>query len=216
MDIASFFMGTFFPGILDHSGSLAAIIASWVAIKGIKAWKEEHVGKRKIELAEHVYGLFYEATIAIEHIRNIFGYASEGSSRKADESESPEAKKRLNQAHVFTERYNEHISVFGRLQEYRWRFRLYFGNEYDEPFNEIMKILNEIMFAAHYLGTYLWDDNKIAHKSENEILDYYAERAKYEQVVWRMSINDDISNRTHAALKKIELVCKEAVTGKTE
>ena len=71
---------------------IAASVASFAVIYGVNAWRREYVGKRKIELAEEVLALFYEARDVISYIRNPFSVAGEGSTRNAAPNESPEEK----------------------------------------------------------------------------------------------------------------------------
>lgn len=44
------------------------LIAAWVALFGIDAWRREHSGKRRLELAEDTLALFYEASDVIKVI----------------------------------------------------------------------------------------------------------------------------------------------------
>jgi hypothetical protein len=53
--------------------SAAAIVASIVAVWGINAWRREHVGRRRIDLAEEVLGLFYGAREVISSFRSPVG-----------------------------------------------------------------------------------------------------------------------------------------------
>ena len=63
---------------LDVLESLALIIAAVIAAFGINAWRREHVGKKRAELAEETLALFYEAQDVINAARRSqFGYANE-------------------------------------------------------------------------------------------------------------------------------------------
>jgi hypothetical protein len=49
----------------EFAKNLSVIIGALALISGIRAWKREYIGKRKIELAEDTLMLFYQARDAI-------------------------------------------------------------------------------------------------------------------------------------------------------
>ena len=49
---------------------ISILLAAWSVIYGIGAWRREFIGKRKIQLAEDVLALFYEAKDVIFWIRS--------------------------------------------------------------------------------------------------------------------------------------------------
>jgi hypothetical protein len=67
--------------VLDIVQSIGVIVAACTAIYGIGAWRREHEGRRRYELAEDVLASFYEARDRIASIRSVFGFESESSSR---------------------------------------------------------------------------------------------------------------------------------------
>src|SRR4030042_1656983 len=105
---------------------VASVIASGTVIYGINAWRREYTGKRKIELAEEVLALFYEARDAIRFIRNPFGYVGEGSSRKCADNESPEEKRINDRAYVVSERYTKCKDLLKRIRSIRYRYMAQF------------------------------------------------------------------------------------------
>ena len=131
--------------LTDIIQSAAVTIASIVAIYGITAWRVEFIGKRRIELAEEVLALFYQARDAIESIRSSFGYEGEGKTRKPGPNEKPEHKEALDQAYVLIERYNKHVEMFSRLHALRYRFMAQFGAEAAAPFDDLN---NDLLLAA--------------------------------------------------------------------
>ena len=79
----------------DIAQSASVILACLFAIYGIDAWRREFVGKRRMELAEEVLALFYQARDIIQSIRSPGGYVGEGQSRKQAPDERPEDKAAL-------------------------------------------------------------------------------------------------------------------------
>ncbi len=51
--------------IADVITAVSVAIAALAFVVGVNAWRREFVGKRRIELAENVLALFYEAQDAI-------------------------------------------------------------------------------------------------------------------------------------------------------
>lgn len=69
---STFYTITEWTGLIRN---VLVIIASIVAIYGIRAWRREFIGKRKIELAEEVLALFYETRDIIRYIRDPGGFS---------------------------------------------------------------------------------------------------------------------------------------------
>src|SRR5258706_15614439 len=113
--------------------NLSVIIAALVAMFGIDAWRREHVGRRRMDLAEEVLALFYQARDVIRIIRSPAGWKGEGATRKPGPDESPEQKQALDQAYVVVERYDKHIEIFSRLQTLRYRFMAQVGVDKAKP-----------------------------------------------------------------------------------
>jgi hypothetical protein len=85
----------FAPPILAALSALAgiALAQSWTT--------EREAGKRRMDLAEEVLTLFYEARDAIAYIRIHFGHTAEGRTRTREEGETPEMTEARNRAYVF-------------------------------------------------------------------------------------------------------------------
>ena len=130
--------------LFELAKNISVIIGALTLISGIRAWKREYIGKRKIELAEDTLMLFYQARDAIRDIRNPFGRVGEGNSRQKADNETDSETKLLDRAYVIFERYQKHEDIFNNLQSTRYRFMARFGRENEAPFIELNKILNEI------------------------------------------------------------------------
>ena len=88
------FLITFEIGSLKD---ILIIIGQLVAIFSLWFWHREHIGRKKIDIAQNALALFYEARDAIKFIRNPAGFTNETSSieKRADEDVSSyEARKR--------------------------------------------------------------------------------------------------------------------------
>src|SRR6266540_1170536 len=149
--------------------SASVIVAALVAIFGIDAWRREYVGKRRMELAEEVLALFYQARDVIRSIRNPVGYSGEGETRKRGPNESREMKEALDRAYVLHERYNKHVDLFSRLHALRYRFMAQVGKEKSRPFDDLDRILGELFLAARRLARdWSHDDRQFSSEKDRE------------------------------------------------
>ena len=199
--------------------SISIIIASWVAINGINSWRREARWKNKYEIAENALSLFYEAQEAIEWIRFPGSFTGEGSSREKDESETEEEEKRLNLAYVPIERLSKHEHVFIKLKSLKYRFMSIFGTLSNNPFTEIDKIRNELVFAANQLGYRYWnpDHTRRFNVMPKKNVQFEEEtREKMERTIWKSYIDEDeIQLRLDKVIENIESICKKILQNNT-
>ena len=185
--------------------SISVITAAWAVFYGVNVWRREYIGKRKIELAEEVLALFYEARDAISYIRNPFSYIGEGNTREAAPNESQEEKKINDNAYVVFERYNKRQELFNRIYSIRYRYMARFGKESAKPFNELNRIVNDIFISAKMLSHYWLQQGRRDWKNESEFKKHLDEMHKHESVFWeKSSDNDPIIPRIDKVISDIE------------
>jgi hypothetical protein len=183
------------------------IMASLIAIYGIRAWRREFIGKRKIELAEEVLALFYEARDIIRYIRDPGGFSKEGSSRETEGEETPLVKQARDQAFVPMERYNEHRATFSKLYSLKYRFVAYFGKDAAAPFDDLRGILNEIFLAARRLARY-WSIESGTPMTEEKV----KKREMSEAIFWEdEAAKDPINPKLDHIIEQMERMCKEFI-----
>lgn len=188
--------------------SIAIIVASLVAIRGINSWREETKWKGKYEMAFEVLSLFYEAQENIRIIRNPASSGTEGKTRKRRENETNEESERLDMAFVARERFEEHQEPFIKLKSFKPRFRALFGNGSEKPFDEIVKLMNHIFLASNFLGTRYWKEQHHRIKPPEEFIKFSKKQEEYEAVIWRnLKEPDDIEVQVDAIIAKIESYC---------
>jgi len=184
---------------------VTSVIASVIMIYGITTWRREYIGKRKIELAEEVLALFYEARDAIRFIRNPFGYVGEGSSRKSAANETPEEKQINDQANVVFERYTQRKDLFNKINSMRYRYMAQFGKDSAKPFDNLNGIINDIFASAHMLAYYWKQQGSRQWKNQEEFQRHLDEMHKNEAVFWQMTPEkDQITPRLEAMISEIE------------
>jgi len=198
--------------IISALGVLIAAVTFWA---GVSAWKREFVGKRRIELAETVLALFYEAEDAIREIRNPFSYVGEGSTRKRSDGEREEESKLLDQAFVVFERYQRHEKLFSQLKSMRYQCMAAFGAKASKPFDEVSDVVRRIFASARSLGTHYWPRQGRVQMTEEEFEKHLNAMHKHEAVFWFVgNEEDEISPRVKEAVESMEAITQEAVSAK--
>ena len=218
MDSNSVELVTTNPGLVNSAADIissviyagATIFAACVAIYGVNSWKREFRGKRQIELAEDVLGVFYEAKDAISAIRSPFSYGGEGSTRKPVEGEPEQEKKVRNTAYTVWERYDKHQGVFNKLHSMRYRFMAQIGKEEAEPFEQMRKIVNRILTAAGSLSGLWVERGRLPYKSE-ENKELSKEVRRLEAIFWWQGSKDDIDKEVAEIIARIEETCKPII-----
>lgn len=193
----------------DFFASIATIIASVAVVYGIKTWHKEFIGKRQIELAEDTLTLFYEARDAIQDIRSMFGYSGEGKTREPGPDESADEKGIRDQAFVTWERFNAKRTVFSQIQTIQHRFMARIGKEHSQPFDNILKIINEILHASQFVGEYNIDIHHGRVLPDSEEIEGIK---PYRRIIrWDKREDDPTHMKVKEAIEEIESVCKQII-----
>ncbi|MEN3373161.1 hypothetical protein [Dechloromonas sp. ZS-1] len=193
--------------------SVSIILAALFAIYGLDAWRREHVGKRRIELAEETLALFYQAKDAIESIRNSFGYEGEGTTRVPGLNENPEHKAALDQAYVLIERYNRHSELFSRIHSLRYRVMAQLGIEAAQPFDALNRIVNELIFSARRMAR-LHTQRERPYESEEAAERRSREYLEVMSIYYSGAEDDPISPKVQKAVDDIERTCRKIIESK--
>jgi len=202
--------------IADILQSISLIIAAWAVIVAVTAWRRGFVGKRRIELAEEVPTLFYEARDVICYIRNPFAFAGEASSRKVAENELPEEKEIYDRAFIVFERYDKNKELFSKIASMRYRFMAQFGDSTAKPFDDLRKIANDIFCSARLLS-YLWlQKSRATSKTEEEHEEHLTKIHEHETVFWKGPAGEDpITPRLNVLISEIEHLCDDIIGKQT-
>lgn len=186
---------------LDVIQTTAVIVG---LVYGLNAWRREHHGRRRYELAEEVLAVFYEARDRIASIRNFVGFEDGGAGRKVARSETAEEKDARDRANVVYARYSDHRQFFSHLQSLRYRFMALFGRDAAKPFDDLARVMNEIFIAARMLAR-LWALKPSEGAAGGKLLD---DIRRYEQVIWSEGDEGDlVLTRINKAVADIELTC---------
>ena len=192
----------------DILQNISIIVACLTAVYGIVSWRKEHIGKRRIDLAEEVLCSVYEIKDVMRNIRSPFGYVGEGSTRKRASHESSEEGQILDNAYVVYERYDKHKDVFSNFHKLKYRYMANFGKKAEDPFKIVHAAVSEIFVAARMLGTVYWQHQGRRPMSEEQLSKHLEEMHKNERVFWEINADDDINNRIDSAIRICEDICK--------
>lgn len=191
---------------------VATTVTTMLALYGIDAWRREHTGKRRIELAEDALALFYEAADVVAQIRSPISFGHEHQDLVRGDAETDaefEARKR---ASIVFVRLAPHTELFSRLHAMRYRFMAQIGKDKAQAFVDLRVIVNEIQSAAHMLAR-LWPRDQfrdqVALDAHRAMVD------RYEAIFgWGLEEDDPIPPRVEAVIAKIENVCQPVISGK--
>lgn len=192
---------------IDIIQTVSVLAASLTAFYGIQAWRREFVGKRRIELAEEVLALFYQAKDVIAWMRFPLSHTTESSTRKPESAETPELEEINNAAYVFSNRYDKHSELFSRIHALRYRFMAQFGRDASVPFDELRSIvdrlhsnLNSWSMASHRLHS--------SHIEPQEVKAQEERIEKYADYVWSARNDDQVSLLVEKVVKNVEQICR--------
>lgn len=190
--------------------SIAAIVASIMAVKGISVWRNEFLGKKKIELAEEIIILFYQCKDHIRMIRSPFSYTGEGKTRKTNSNETDDESKLFDKVYVVFERYNKVNSDFNKLFSLKYKYKVVLSEKDTKPFKDFQSIIQEIFSAANLLGRVYWE-KQYTTKSKEEKERFNKDREKYERIFWEINENDEINQKINDAILIIEEKCSKFI-----
>ncbi|NCO41117.1 MAG: hypothetical protein COZ06_27400 [Armatimonadetes bacterium CG_4_10_14_3_um_filter_66_18] len=154
-------------GVQDYLQGVCTLTLTGVAVWGISAWRREFIGKRRTELAEEVLALFYECRDIVHQMRNPFIY--EGEDDDCRRSEPGEAAGRAADTGILTWRYMQRAATFAKLQSLRYRCMALFGKQVAESFDELAKLVRELLLAERAHTDLLSEATDVTGVSRREL-----------------------------------------------
>ncbi len=192
--------------------TISVFVAAAAVVIGVSSWRRSLIGQRKVDIAERALDHFVQARDAIRMIRNPVGYVGEGVTRQQEEGETEEVKLLRDRSYVAIERYNKKSILFAELAALKYRFSLYFGEEYEVHFNTIEDVRNEIFNASMILRE-VWLRQGRVDMSKDEFAEHLDRMHKAEAVFWEgYDESDPISSRVDDALRQIDQACRTAIS----
>jgi len=197
--------------IVSIMESTAVVVAAVIAIRGINAWRREHVGRKRIDTAEEILEGFYQARDHIAHIRGITSSVGEGGSRKAGPDETADDKELLDRAFVPIERYRKHSDDFAKLRRLRYRARAYWGEAGEKPFESMEKAVGEVLAAAQTVA-YYWRRQGTGHYPEG-FDEHLRQKHALEAMIWARPADDPLKSVIEQMIKEAEDLCRPVIEG---
>ncbi|MBU1319506.1 MAG: hypothetical protein KKG33_03375 [candidate division Zixibacteria bacterium] len=191
--------------LLELISYLAIIAASGVAVWGINAWRREHVGKRRIELAEQSLAIVYEIQETLRRIRSIGVRVGEGSTRPRKEDESDEERAALDEGYALYERFEPYRELFGKLRAVRYRFKATFRVKAAEPFDELLEVESKMFRAASKLAFWARDYRSPGGQHSQQALE---DLQRCRLILWGYGgEGDEIFNDVVRIVQRVEDFC---------
>lgn len=176
-----------------------AISGAVVGWKALTKWREETVGKRRLELAEEVLTSFYQVQAVIRSVRAPFIDARE---QVAEEGVPDDVV--AHPAYGVRRRLRDSFDKIIDLRTKRHRFAAVFGKEATAPWDEIEAVLREIDDAC---GALL--DLGGEHVPANDPnASFYIEQR---QIAFLSPRSDPITPRVERAVHNIEARCQPII-----
>lgn len=195
-----------FAQFLDLVGSLSVIIAALVALYGIGTWKREHVGRRRIDLAEKTLALFYEARDVINATRSALGltgdtqlieqWSSDGNPGPGEPAQAPLIELRL---------YRGHSKLFSRIRALQFRFAAVFGRNAAYPFSDLLQVRRDICDAEYefLLGQTNASESNGSHEAQINRLINIMHSGR--------NGSDPTTQRLNEIVERVEQVCRPVI-----
>lgn len=179
--------------------AIAVVVVAIPAFRGLNAWRDELLGKKKIELAEEALCLAYELQSVIEWARHPASRRHEGEDRPGRDDE-PEHRQNLNDAYYSRiSRLNENAEEFARLRTILPRVRVHFGADAHAALHRFGIVRNQINNAVGML---------ISNSTEDGYpRDLYQ---RHQDIIWDTCDDDnpdEIRRQVNEAVTSIEEIC---------
>lgn len=173
--------------------ALGACLGGWSAVRGVNAWRDEIVGRRKAELAEEVLAQFYRA-------RDVLVWARlPTETPRTEQSGAPGHGSGLSSP---VERLTMESQLFSELQASRYRFMAYFGPASARPFDEVRTIHSELVRSVEELAR---DTGALDVASRDR------RKALRQTIGWGARDEDELAQRLENAIAAIEAICRPLI-----
>ena len=176
-----------------------AISGAIVGWKALTKWREETVGKRRLELAEEILSAFYQIQEIIYDARSPMIWASEMVKEEGVPDEVVQ-----DSAYGPIRRLRKSFDHVRALRTKRHRFAALFGRGTTKPWDEIEAVLNEINAASEAI-LMLRGEHVLPGDPQAK---FYKEQR---QILARRMDEDPITPRVDAAVREIEAICRPII-----
>ena len=131
---------------------IAVVVTAFFASKSLNAWRQQEVGKRKIEIAEEILVAAYKARANLHMVRDRVQWAGEGDSRPKQEGESESDAEWRRTAFVTLERSRRLTDDFAHFEKTKVLAQVHFADELVNALEAMIRAQNEVTFAARLMA----------------------------------------------------------------
>lgn len=185
--------------------SVSIAVTAVFAILGLRAWRQQLIGRRKIEVAEGTLLATYKVKEAMAYIRNPGAFVG-GSTRPRQADESEGLASLRDSYFVPLERMQKTSGDFAEFEKMQLLCQVYFGAEAGQPFERVKRARHAVWVAATMLirtaGEYGMDSD-----SNRKLVD------KWRSQIWEGSgadgqQSDELTDTVSGAVAAIETLCR--------
>lgn len=166
------------------ASSFAYIVAAYVGIKGLSAWKAQLKGNQDYNLAKSLMFSVYKYQEAMNHLRSPAIWASEYPNFSPEELQMPQNVKRFKEvSHAYQKRWEKVGEIRPSIFEQTLEGQVIWGEEIRHLVEDLLKLEKKVMFAlSNYLevmnpdchdGARDKDDGKWMYDSQDDEKDFY-------------------------------------------
>ncbi len=203
--------------ILQVVSLLATVIAAGTAIWGICAWRREYTGKRRIDLAEEILALVYEARDVLASVRSPLGQENKGQTCPGAPDATDKEKAMLCAAYIPIERCSSRQEIFARIRSLRYRFMAQHGKDAGQPFEELDLVRRSLSLPFYSMKIRLRDlqrkksttDSKEYDKKLEELWEDWNRTKDKDE--FNEEGEDLILRECDAVIDKFETLCRQAI-----
>lgn len=195
------------PAVISAGKNLvlagAAVCTTLFAWKALSKWREETIGKRRLEIAEETLASFYQVREVIHDARTAMIWADE----MVKEEGVPDDVV-THSAYGPMRRLRHSSDKIIDLRSKRHRFAAVFGIDRTKPWDTVEEVMNEMRAASDALLHVRHQDVRARDPDSA----FYVEQRK---VLARSGKDDPIAARIDAAIAEIEAICTPLIRAST-
>lgn len=191
--------------------TVSVVIAAATFVYGVGSWRRTVIGQKRVDLAVEGIIAFRELEQAFHEIRSPFSSGDEGSTRKPRFGETEEDAKLNQKAYVAVERMNDRSEKFSKVQSLKHQFEAYYGREALIPFDEVLKIRNDIIRSSYRLEMH-WKKQGGTFATDEDFNRHLARMHEAEAIFWEgYSEPDPINPRLETVMRQIDEICRDVI-----
>ena len=186
---------------------IAAVIGSYVALRGLNTWNRQLKGGVEYELTRRLLKLTYRLREAIKGVRNPIMWGGETPTPDTEEAKdmSPDRRRFYDISNAYQKRWDKVTEVQADLQTELLEAEALWGQDIHSCFEPLLRLQQELFVAVHFYIT-------ACNPSESEDVRDAMSKAmrKKRDILYDMSgeKDDEFTNDVNQAIKSIEALLK--------